>query len=306
MLSMAGVPSALILRNESWVRRQAARLSRRLPANVERADLIQVGLIAVAQAALRFEWDGDRDTEEACAAFVRYARQRVNGAMIDELRQMDTLNRGQRRQVKLLQLARERWFATHDTAPGAADLATLSGLPVADIFAIEALALASQPLAALGGGDDEAGAALPEPATAHDEIEARVDTGLLLVRLERFFATLPERERQVIDAYLGIGLTPVQLAASLNVSASRVSQLFRALCERIGVHLARPGHRCVDRAPPAPLADDGAARRAAALVQLHEQAASAWADGLAAVLMPPPSTRYGVPVMPVSNSTRWG
>ena len=46
---MAGVPSALILRNESWVRPQAARLSRRLPANVERADLIQVGLIAVSQ-----------------------------------------------------------------------------------------------------------------------------------------------------------------------------------------------------------------------------------------------------------------
>ena len=103
---------------------------------------------------------------------------------------------------KLLQLARERWFATHDTAPGAADLATLSGLPVADIFAIDPLALASKPLAALGSGVDEAGAALPEPATAHDEIEARVDTaGLLLVRLERFFATLPERERQVIDAY---------------------------------------------------------------------------------------------------------
>ena len=304
---MAGVPSALILRNESWVRRQAARLSRRLPANVERADLIQVGLIAVAQAALRFKWDGDRDSEEACAAFVRYARQRVNGAMIGELRQMDTLSRRQRRQVKLLQLTRERWHATHDQAPGAADLAALSGLPVADIFEIEAMALTSQPLAAMGSSSDDAdGPALPEPATAHDEIEARVDTGLLLVRLERFFATLPERDRQVIDAYLGIGLTPVQLAASLSVSASRVSQLFRALCERIGVHLARPGHRCMDRAPPRPVADDEAARRAAALARAHEKAASAWADGLATVLMPPPSTHNGLPVAPASNSTRWG
>ena len=306
MLSMAGVPSALILRNESWVRRQAARLSRRLPANVERADLIQVGLIAVAQAALCFEWDGDRDSEEACAAFVRYARQRVNGAMISELRQMDTLSRGQRRQVKLLQLAHERWQATHDQAPGAADLAALSGLPLADIFDIEALALASQPVAAPDGIDDANGAGLPEPATAHDEIEARVDTGLLLVRLERFFATLPERDRQVIDAYLGIGLTPVQLAASLNVSASRVSQLFRGLCERIGVHLARPGYRCIDRAPREPAADDEAARRAAALAHPHEQVASAWADDLAAVLMPPPPTHNGLPVVPASNSARWG
>jgi RNA polymerase sigma factor for flagellar operon FliA len=89
MISMDGVPSVLIAKNQSWVRKQAQALVRHLPANVERADLIQVGLIAVAQAAVTFEWDGDRETEEAQQAFVRYARMRVKGAMLDELRQMD-------------------------------------------------------------------------------------------------------------------------------------------------------------------------------------------------------------------------
>ena len=56
MISMEGVPSSLILRNESWVRQHANALARRLPSNVERADLIQAGLIAVAQAALGFLW----------------------------------------------------------------------------------------------------------------------------------------------------------------------------------------------------------------------------------------------------------
>ena len=70
MISMEGVPSSLILRNESWVRKQANSLARRLPSNVERADLIQVGLIAVAQAALGFEWPGDRESTEAREAFV--------------------------------------------------------------------------------------------------------------------------------------------------------------------------------------------------------------------------------------------
>ena len=100
MSSLQGVPSALIARNESWVRRQAQALARHLPSNVEKADLIQVGLIAVAQAAIGFQWEGSRDTPEADEAFVRYARARVKGAMLDELRQMDHLGRGQRRKLK--------------------------------------------------------------------------------------------------------------------------------------------------------------------------------------------------------------
>ena len=33
--------------------------------------------------------------------------------------------------------------------------------------------------------------------------EGKVDTAILLRRLESFFAKLPDRDRQVIDAYLG-------------------------------------------------------------------------------------------------------
>ncbi len=43
MISMQGVPSSLIARNESWVRQQAGALMRRLPSNVEKADLIRPG-----------------------------------------------------------------------------------------------------------------------------------------------------------------------------------------------------------------------------------------------------------------------
>ena len=67
-------------------------------------------------------------------------------------------------------------------------------------------------------------------------------------RLERFFAALPERERQVIDAYLGIGLTPTQLAAELKVTPSRVSQMFKALVQRTA-RAFRPGPEARARPP---------------------------------------------------------
>lgn len=315
MISMEGVPSSLILRNESWVRKHAASLARHLPSNVERADLIQAGLIAVAQAAMGFEWEGDRESEEAKEAFVRYARHRVHGAMLDELRQMDHLSRARRRQVKLVQVARERWRSSHGTEATAAEISPLCGLSVNDIFALEAEALQAQTVSsseADDGDDGESGsrASHREPATAQDEVEARVDTGMLLRRLEGFFSKLPERDRQVIDAYLGVGLSPVELAQALQVSPSRLSQMFKSVCDRVGVHMGHAGQRSTDRARVG-----GRAQLDALITQRERELASpqtsgkAWGEGLADVLVAPHdfAARYpdGSPIV-VDSQTRWG
>jgi RNA polymerase sigma factor FliA len=311
MVSMEGVPSSLILRNESWVRKHASALARRLPSNVERADLIQVGLIAVAQAALGFQWDGDRESPQAREAFVRYARQRVHGAMLDELRQMDQLSRERRRQVKLVQVARERWRSQHGGEPSAGDLASLCGLSVDEIFELEHAALQAQASggAAHGAGDEEDAPPPREAATPQDEVEARVDTGMLMRRLESFFATLPARDRQVIDAYLGVGLSPSQLAEQLQVSPSRVSQMFKSVCNRIGEHLGQQGQRSTDRAEifdPSRF-DELITAREGELAS--HGAAGDWGARLAEVLGTPQdiAKRYpeGEPIV-VDMNTRWG
>ena len=245
---MQGVSSALIARNESWVRKQAGSMMRRLPSNVEKADLIQVGLIAVAQAALAFKWPGDADSEEAREAFVRYARMRVRGAMLDELRQMDHLERSQRRRLKVVQIARERWRSRHGRDPTLGELQGVCGVGVDEIALLDQAAQLVQTECLVDDGEPQDRAASPSSTTSADEVEARVDTAIVLRRLEKFFATLPERERQVIDAYLGIGMTPTELAGILQVSPSRVSQLYKAACRRIAVHFGNEEQRAVGRA----------------------------------------------------------
>jgi RNA polymerase sigma factor for flagellar operon FliA len=256
---MQGVPSSLIAKNESWVRKQAQALARNLPSNVEKADLIQVGLIAVAQASLSFEWEGDRSTPEATEAFVRYARARVKGAMLDELRQMDHLGRSQRRKIKVLQIARERWRGANGHDPSLGQLSQLSGMSIDEIAGLEQADLEGR-LKSSSPDSSFDEAPQQRAATPRDEVEARVDTGIVLRRLETFFATLPQRERQVIDAYLGIGLTPVELAATLNVTPSRVSQMFKASVQRIATHFGQPAQRATDRIED-PLAVLAAGRR---------------------------------------------
>ncbi|NDY91175.1 sigma-70 family RNA polymerase sigma factor [Ideonella livida] len=250
MISMQGVPSVLIAKNQSWVRKQAQALIRHLPANVERADLIQVGLIAVAQAAVTFQWEGDRDTPEAQEAFVRYARMRVKGAMLDELRQMDFLTRGERRKIKVIQIARERLRSTHGREPSYSLLAVTTGMTAEEISALLQADQMGRHQVTMEDDDPEHGGHLHHPATPQEEVEARVDTGIVLRRLEQFFAELPERERMVIDAYLGVGLTPVEVARSLKVTPSRVSQIYHGVVRRVASHFGHgpaPGKRATDR-----------------------------------------------------------
>jgi RNA polymerase sigma factor FliA len=311
MISMHGVPSSLIARNESWVRKQAATLARRLPSNVEKADLIQAGLIAVAQSAIGFKWEGDPDTEEAKEAFVRYARMRVKGAMLDELRQMDHLDRGQRRKIKVIQIARERWQSVHGVEPGLEALSEASGMGIDEVAQLLRAAQAAQTQSLDEDPDSEGYVHVQHPATEQDEVEARVDTGILMRKLEKFFAMLPERERQVIDSYLGVGMTPVQLASSLNLSASRISRLYKSVVERIAQHFSHD-QRAFDRLGTDPakhferLVEEREAQLAREAKDLH------WETLVESALDPTTQTtnaRFGAPekdsIMKVDGNTRW-
>ena len=291
MKSLHDVPSSLVARNESWVRQQAGQLMRRLPSNVEKADLIQAGLIAVAQAAQGFRWDGDTESTEGREAFVRYARQRVRGAMLDELRQMDHLVRSDRRKIKALQIARERWLSLHARHPTLGELAAVTQLPLDEIARLERAALEAQTESLATDDDGPEARRRPEPATPADEIEARVDTDIVLRRLAGFFEQLPERERQVIDAYLGIGLTPGELAGRLQVSPSRVTQLYRAAVRQIALRLGVPDARAASRH----------ARGAALDEQVREREGQtpAWGPALEQALLAPGR-------IVVKADTRWG
>lgn len=168
--------------------------------------------------------------------------------MLDELRQMDHLGRGQRRKLKALQIARERWRGAHGSDPSLAQLAELCGMSIEQMTRLEQADLEGRGKGAVVDAETD------EPveyraATPHDEVEARVDTSIVMRRLEGFFAALPARDRQVIDAYLGVGLTPAQLAAELKVTPSRVSQMFKALVQRTAQHFGQDPKRAFDRLP---------------------------------------------------------
>ena len=236
--------------------------------------------------------------------------------MLDELRQMDHLGRGQRRKIKALQIARERWRGAHGSEPSMAQLAELCGMSIDAMSKLEQADLEGRAKSSPAHDDDGDEPAEYRAATPHDEVEARVDTGIVMRRLERFFAALPERERQVIDAYMGIGLTPAQLATELKVTPSRVSQMFKALVQRTALHFGQDPKRAIDRLPQ-PSPDDFERRMAQRELELAANAGEgAWGQmmesALTRPLLPRPQAAEASAVpqpgkrIRVGSGTRWG
>ncbi len=89
----------------SLVRKIAVKTVSRLPPSIQIDDLIQVGLMAVIEAAKNY------DTSKG-ASFETYASIRIRGSMIDEIRREDWLPRSSHRNSKLLSKAND-YLANH-------------------------------------------------------------------------------------------------------------------------------------------------------------------------------------------------
>src|SRR5947207_7660889 len=80
----------LIIENLQLVKFLAQRFSSRLPVSVEVDDLISAGVMGLMDAADKFQ-------PERGIKFSTYARQRISGAILDYLREMDWSPRSLRR-----------------------------------------------------------------------------------------------------------------------------------------------------------------------------------------------------------------
>jgi RNA polymerase sigma factor for flagellar operon FliA len=93
--------NALIKQYQPLVRRLAHHMMAKLPPSVEVDDLIQVGLIGLADALTRYE-------ASQGVQFETFATQRIRGAMLDELRENDWMSRGSRKSQKDIEAAMRR------------------------------------------------------------------------------------------------------------------------------------------------------------------------------------------------------
>lgn len=168
------------------VRREVEQMARRLPANVQRDDLLAAGVCGLV--------DSLRRNRGGCGAgFAWYARLRIRGAIVDELRAQDWLSRRAR------------------------DRMANEGAALACFVSFDDVS-ADDDGAELAGGDDPC-----ELAVASAQRRA----------LAQAIQKLSERERIIVGRYYFDGARLKDIGAELSLSEPRISQILSRAVERL-------------------------------------------------------------------------
>jgi len=213
--------NALIRQYQPLVKRLAHHMMAKLPPSVEVDDLIQVGLIGLAEALTRYE-------AAQGVQFETFATQRIRGAMLDELRGNDWMSRGSRKSQKDIEVAMRRLEHRLGRSPVESEIAAELGMALADYQSLLGKVRGTQLVyledMARNGEDDDSYLDRHVADTAADPLNMLRDQRLresLVVAIKG----LPEREQFIMSMYYEQDMNLKEIAAVLDVTESRVCQL---------------------------------------------------------------------------------
>jgi len=179
---------------------------------LEVEDLIQTGIVALTECAQKH----DGPTEDGFAA---YAKIRVRGAMLDQIRRLLNDSRSARKKRAAYDKAVENLRAANGQEPSRAEIARAMGISDDELLEIEASAIT---VTSISEEYDETSTAFaaddPNPFEVLSEMENRE-------RLVVAMQNLPERLMLVLQLFYVEELNLTEIAAVLEVSVPRVHQL---------------------------------------------------------------------------------
>jgi RNA polymerase sigma factor for flagellar operon FliA len=198
------------------------RVALALPAHVDRDDLRSVGVVGLLHALRAF--DNTRG-----ATFTTYARVRIRGAILDELRRIDWVPRSIHEKSRRLQEVMERLEAELGSVPSEEEMARAMNLSLADyrdlLTEIRPATFVSIDSVRSVAGEEGFlhGEVLADPngITPDNATAMRERAGLLAMRIQR----LPDMQRKVLALYYYEDLTLREIAEVFGISESRVCQI---------------------------------------------------------------------------------
>ena len=224
--------NALIERYMHLVRQHGERLGSRLPDEVELDDLVSAGVFGLMDAIDAFEPSRGYKFETYCA-------QRVRGAMLDELRNMDWVPRLVRsRHRKLMEASKELSNnlgrqPTHDELAEHLHLTTNElDKMMCDANAVNLVSL-NKKWFETDGNKDIAEIDLVEDKKGEDPTTRIQKTDIMRLVTKG----LNRNERLIIILYYYEEMTMKEVGMTLDLSESRVSQMHSSILERLSLQL---------------------------------------------------------------------
>jgi len=198
------------------------RLAMSLPSHVDQEDLHSAGLLGLLNAIRNF--DQDRGT-----AFEPYARLRIRGAALDELRRMDWTPRSVHAKARKVQSVMEALESTLQRFPTEQEMAAalqlslpayqelLDEIRPATFICLDACAMPHE--------NDSASEHELIAGSTGDETRENVSNRELSEVIGRRLRQLPEMQRKVLALYYFEDLRLREIAEVFNLSESRICQI---------------------------------------------------------------------------------
>jgi RNA polymerase sigma factor for flagellar operon FliA len=214
-------PARLIETHSTLVRRVAWHVHSRMSTAIEVEDLIQIGFIALVEAAQHFEDRG--------IAFAPYASTRIRGAMVDALRRDARMGRAGMANRRYLAGIRAKLEQAFMRPPSDAEMADAAGLEPQAYYAMSASTQAV------------AQDSIDESYSDHDmwfaDLADSADTALEKAQLRETLvaslAKLSEREAMILQLYFVEELNLDEIGETLGVGAARVCQIKKAALDKM-------------------------------------------------------------------------
>lgn len=209
----------LVMEHVGLVKAMASRLANRLPSQVEVSELISVGVLGLIDAAGRFK-------PSLGVPFDAFARRRIQGAMLDSLRDLDWAPRALRKMRRDVDAAINVLRNELKREPEADEIANALGVSETEydkmLDQLRSADLATIRQASIDGE----GASILELAIDPAEgPQTRLEQEELRQHLAKAIVQLPERERHILALYYEEEMTLAEIGAVIGVGESRVSQL---------------------------------------------------------------------------------
>ena len=201
------------------VERMASHLARRLPACVERKDLIQDGIVGLIEALLRW-------TQQTTGAhFENYMALRAHGAMLDGLRALDHGSRKVRKEMRRVELAIQHLGHSYGRAPLESEVAASLGLSTEEYQRIlqEAHGYLLISLEDLGG--DSAETYFDQCVAENADPLVVLERAALRQALASAVLRLPDQKQTLLALYYERDLKMHEIGSVLRLSEARISQL---------------------------------------------------------------------------------
>src|SRR5262245_14161769 len=220
----------LVEHHRTAVEAMARRLCGRLPPCVDAQDLVHAGIWGLMQAIDKFQ-------PARSEVFATFARIRVRGAMLDELRNMDFLPRLYRRRLRDREQALLRLRAELLREPSEVELAAELGVTLETLQRSYVRRGEMQFGGPVLDDDDEGSGWDAMDLLADEESESPIEAISRQELVAKIQESLQPVEWKVLQLHYLEGMSGKEVARRLRLSASRICQIHGRVLDRLKVRL---------------------------------------------------------------------